>query len=111
MDEIQWCYHSNETSSEVLSLNTIYILLSLWMKSSGVAIQMKPTSAVLSHGTIYLLVVLPFESVDEIVCCDHSNETSSAVISPFPLRFLILINFNLHMHCVTFSLAFCLWHL
>ena len=66
MDEILWCCHSNETSS-----------------------------AVLSHGTIYLLVVLPFESVDEIVCCDHSNETSSAVISPFSLRFLILINFNL----------------
>ena len=25
-------------------------------------------------------VVLTFESVDEILCCDHSNETSSAVL-------------------------------
>ena len=43
---------------------------------------MKPFSAVLSHGTIYLVhVVLTFESVDEILCCYHSNETSSAVLS------------------------------
>ena len=26
-------------------------------------------------------VVLTFESVDEILWCDHSNETSSAVLS------------------------------
>ena len=26
-------------------------------------------------------VVLTFESVDEIVCCSHSNETSSVVLS------------------------------
>ena len=43
---------------------------------------MKPFSAVLSHGTIYLVhIVLTFESVDEILCCYHSNETSSAVLS------------------------------
>ena len=52
VDEILWCYHSNETSS-----------------------------AVLSHGTIYLVCSLTFESVDEILWCDHSNETSSAVLS------------------------------
>ena len=45
------------------------------MKSHGVTIQMK-LEAVLSHGT-----VLPFESVDEIRRCDHSNETSIAVLS------------------------------
>ena len=26
-------------------------------------------------------VILTFESVDEILWCDHSNETSSAVVS------------------------------
>jgi len=28
-----------------------------------------------------LYVVLTFDSVDEILWCDHSNETSSAVLS------------------------------
>ena len=51
VDEILWCYHLNETSS-----------------------------AVLSHGTIYL-VCSSSESVDEILWCYHSNETSSAVLS------------------------------
>ena len=27
------------------------------------------------------MLILTFESVDEILCCDHSNETSSAVLS------------------------------
>ena len=39
------------------------------------------SSAVLSDGIIYLiLVVLTFESVDEILWCYHLNETSSAVL-------------------------------
>ena len=52
MDETLRCNHSNETSS-----------------------------AVLSHGTIYLVCSLTFESVDEILRCYHSNETSTAVLS------------------------------
>ena len=52
VDEIPWCYHSNETYSEVLS-----------------------------HGTSYLVCSSNFESVDEILWCYHSNETSSAVLS------------------------------
>ena len=52
MDEILWCDHSNETSS-----------------------------AVLSHGAIYIVRFLTFESVDEILWCYHSNETSSTVLS------------------------------
>ena len=52
VDEILWCDHSNETSS-----------------------------AVLSHGTIYIVCFSKFESVDEILWCYHSNETSSAVLS------------------------------
>ena len=46
VDEILWCYHSNETSSAVLSRGAIYLVcsskfLSLWMKSYGVTIQIK----------------------------------------------------------------------
>ena len=52
MNKILWCYHSNETSS-----------------------------AVLSHGTIYLVCSSIFESVDEILWCYISSETSSAVLS------------------------------
>ena len=50
--EILWSYQSNDTSS-----------------------------AVLSHGTIYLVCNSNDESVDEILWCYHSNETSSAVLS------------------------------
>ena len=53
MDEILWCYHSNETSS-----------------------------AVLSHGTICLVCSLKFKSDDEILWSgDHSNESSLVVRS------------------------------
>ena len=53
VDEILWCYHSNETSS-----------------------------AVLSHGTVKLVCSSnSFESVEQILWCYHSNETSSAVLS------------------------------
>ena len=41
--QILRCGHSNKTSSAVLSHGTIYfVFLSLWMKSYGVTIQMKP---------------------------------------------------------------------
>ena len=52
VDEIPWCYHSNETYS-----------------------------AVLSHGTSYLICSSNFESVDEILWCYHSYETSSVALS------------------------------
>ena len=32
-------------------------------------------------------VVLTFESVDEMLWCDHSNETSSALLSQCPVCF------------------------
>ena len=72
MHEILWCYHSNETSS-----------------------------AVLSHGTIYLVCSSNFESVDEIPRCYHSNETSLAVLSRcsicisvfFKMKFVSFIEF------------------
>ena len=42
MNEILWCYHSNETSLAVLSHGTIYLVCSMWTKSCGVTIQIKP---------------------------------------------------------------------
>ena len=53
------------------------------MKSYGVTIQMKATEQYFPVVLFIMLykVVLTFESVDEILWCDHSNETSSAVLS------------------------------
>ena len=54
-----------------------YKLLSLWMKSYGVTIQMKATEQYFPVVLFIMLykVVLTFESVDEILWCDHSNES------------------------------------
>ena len=58
----------------------LFKLLSLWTKSYGVTTQMKPLQQYF-HMVLYVLyVVLTFESVDEILWCNHSNETSSAVL-------------------------------
>ena len=51
--------------------------LSLWIKSCGVTIQMKATEQYFPVVLFVMLykVVLDFESVDEILCCDHLNES------------------------------------
>ena len=54
-----------------------FYLSNLWMKSENVAIQMKATKQyfpVVLFITLYK-VVITFESVDEILKCDHSNES------------------------------------
>ena len=51
------------------------------MKSYGVTIQMKPLQQYFQVLLYILYVVLTSESVHEILWCDHSNETSSAVFS------------------------------
>ena len=52
------------------------------MKSYGVTIQMKATEQYFPVVLFIMLykVVLTFDSVDEIVWCDYSNETSSVVL-------------------------------
>ena len=52
-------------------------VLSLWMKSRSVTIQMKATEQYFPVVLFIMLykVVLAFESVDEIFKCDHSNES------------------------------------
>jgi len=51
--------------------------LSLWMKSYGVTIQMKATEQYFPVVLFIMLykVVPTFESVDEILWCDQSNES------------------------------------
>ena len=53
------------------------------MKSYGVTIQMKATEQYFPVVLFIMLykVVLTFESVDEILWCDHSNESYWAVLS------------------------------
>ena len=57
--------------------------MSLCMKSYGVTIQMKATEQYFPVIPFIMLckVVLTFESVDEILWCDHSNESYRAVLS------------------------------
>ena len=63
--------------SEALSCMRCFQILSLGMKSQSVSIQMKATK---QHFFVELFirlhkVVQTFESVDEIVKCDHSNHS------------------------------------
>ena len=53
------------------------------MKSYGLTIQMKATQQYFAVVLFIMLhkVVLTFESVNEILWCDHSNESYRAVIS------------------------------
>ena len=54
-----------------------YEILSLWLKSLTVTIQMKATEQYFPVVLFILMykVILTFESVAEILKCDHSNES------------------------------------
>ena len=64
------------------------------MKSYGVTIQMKATEQYFPVVLFIVLykVVLTFESVDEILWCDHSNETSLAELLHNTIYFLGFYN-------------------
>ena len=53
------------------------------MKSCGVTIQMKATEQYFPVVLFIMLnkVILTFESLDEILKCDHSNEIFLAILS------------------------------
>ena len=51
------------------------------MKSCGATIQIKPLQQYFHMVLFVLYAVLTFESVDEVLWCYHSIETSSAVRS------------------------------
>ena len=57
------------------------------MKSYGVTIQMRPLQQYFHVVLFIWYVVLTFESVDEILWRDHSNRTSSAVLSHGTISF------------------------
>ena len=65
------------------------------MKSYSVTIQMKATEQYFLVVLFIMLykVVLTFESVDEILWCYHSNETSSAVLSHGTIYLVCSSNF------------------
>ena len=65
------------------------------MKSYGVTIQMKATEQYFPVVLFIMLykVVLTFESVDEILWCYHSNETSLAVLSHGTIYLVCSSNF------------------
>ena len=63
------------------------------MKSYGLTIQMKPLQQCFHMVLFIWYVVLTFESVDEILWCDHSNETSSAVLSHGTIYLVCSSNF------------------
>ena len=52
------------------------------MHSSKVTLQSEPLALLLPESVMQTIkVVLTFESVEEVLLCDDSNETSSAVLS------------------------------
>ena len=80
-----WCDHLNETSSAVLSHGTIYSVCGskFWVCGWNPIVLPFKWNLFSTTFTWYFFkyVVLTFESVDQILWCDHSNETSSAVLS------------------------------
>ena len=67
--------------------------MSLWTKSYGLTIQMKHLQQYFHMVLFIKYVVLAFESVDQILCCYHSNETSSAVLSHGTIYLVCSSNF------------------
>ena len=69
--------------------------LCLLTKSYDVTIQMKASDQYFPVVLFIMLykVVLTFESVDEILWCYHSNETSSAVLSHGTIYLVCSSNF------------------
>ena len=63
------------------------------MKSYGVTIQMKPLQQIFHMVLFIYYVVLTFESVDEILWCYHSNETSSVDLSHGTIYLVCSSNF------------------
>ena len=64
--------------------------MSLWMKSYGVTIQMKATEQYFSVVLFIMLykVALTFESVDEILKCDHLVKATEQY---FPVVLFIML--------------------
>ena len=80
----------------------MFELLSMWMKSYGMAIQMKAAvryPPVVLFITLYK-VLLTFESVGEILKCDRSNKSYWAVLSCGTVYYAKLQNFTVWVNVV-----------
>ena len=68
----------------------LYMIL-LKMKSYGLTIQMKATKQYFPVVLFIMLykVALTFESVDEILWCDHSNESYWTVLSSGMVNYVV----------------------
>ena len=79
VNEILKCHLSNEATEQDFPVVLFIVLyFGLLMKSYSVTTQMKATEQYFPVVLFIMLykVVLTFESVDEILKCDHSNEVS-----------------------------------
>ena len=131
VDQIMRCNHLNTTSSAVV-LHTIYLVccFNFWIRGwnrsmYGVTIQMKLLQQYFRKVLFIYLVLLTFESVDETQWCDHSNETSWAVLSQGTIYLLCSSNFQIcgrnpvvwpllfrrNVFNGTFTPCFCFWPL
>ena len=65
-----------------IMLYKVVLTLSLWMKSLSATIQMKATEQCFPVVLFIMLykVVQTFKSVDEIIKCDHSNESNISLL-------------------------------
>ena len=110
MDEILWCYHSNETSLAVLSHGTFLGRSSnFWFCAWNPMVLPFKWNLSCSTFTWYYLFSVKFQllipyialtfSVDELLWCDHSNETFLAVVS----------HDTIYLLCST-SFWVCGWH-
>ena len=79
-----------------IMLYKVVLTLSLWMKSYSVTIEMKATEQYFPVVLFIMLykVVLTFESVDEILKCDHWNESYWAVLSCGTVYYVVQGGFN-----------------
>ena len=91
VDEILKCDHSNESYWAVLSCAAVYYAVqggsNFWVCGWNVwSFKWKLLSSTYLNFTVVLFmmlykVILNFESMDEILKCDHSNERYLAVLS------------------------------
>ena len=89
LDDILKCDHSNDSYWAVFSCGAVYYTLqgdsSIWVMDEilKLTIQMKASEQYFPVVLFLMLyeVVLAFDSVEEIVKCDHSNESYWGVLS------------------------------
>ena len=81
---------SNENEWSITRAHSLLSIMYLWTSVSGqnlngVTNQMRPLPQYFHKELFILYVVLTIGSVDEILWCYHSNETSSAVLSHYAI--------------------------